>query len=401
MPAQNFGGWLCQLSKSFAASDTLTIMFPIEGKKENYEGSVNGLYYSSFPLIKYPSQINDALISSFASMIEKTSPDIIHIWGTEFLHSYVFFQACDRLGLLHRTVVYIQGLVSVYKNYYWCFLNDRSVMRPTMRDLLKKSGPYFEYKDFITRSKYEVLILNKAKNVLGRTDWDRYYTTSYNPGVKYHFCNETLRDTFYDGEWTIEKCVQHSIFLSQGNYPIKGLHQAIKAASLLIHKYPDIQLICTGKDRVHPTWYEKLKENSYDRYVRHLIKRCGMANNISFIGLLNAEQMKEQYLKANVFLSPSSIENSSNSIGEAMLLGTPVVSSDVGGIRNLMINEEEGLIYPADDVASLAKCIDRIFSDTDFANHLSHRAKQKAAITHNAEKNFTQLKHVYFDILEK
>ncbi len=60
------------------------------------------------------------------------------------------------------------------------------------------------------------------------------------------------------------------------------------------------------------------------------------------MGSLNAEEMKEQYLLANVFASPSSIENSPNFCREAMILGTPVVSSDVGGVKNMLTHNEKG-----------------------------------------------------------
>ena len=64
--------------------------------------------------------------------------------------------------------------------------------------------------------------------------------------------------------------------------------------------------------------------------------------------------MKERFLKSNVFVSPSTIENSPNSLGEAMLLGIPCISSDVGGVKNLLKHEEEGYVYQTDAPYMLA-----------------------------------------------
>lgn len=72
--------------------------------------------------------------------------------------------------------------------------------------------------------------------------------------------------------------------------------------------------------------------------------------------------MKERYLKSQVFVLPSSIENSPNSLGEAMLLGVPCIASDVGGVRCLMTHSVEGLIYPADDPRLLAYDICEMFA---------------------------------------
>ncbi len=61
-----------------------------------------------------------------------------------------------------------------------------------------------------------------------------------------------------------------------------------------------------------------------------------MRSKIHFLGSLDAEKMKQAYLDANVFVLPSTIENSPNSLGEAMLLGVPCVAADVGGVTDLL-----------------------------------------------------------------
>lgn len=104
----------------------------------------------------------------------------------------------------------------------------------------------------------------------------------------------------------------------------------------ILSKYPKTHIYTTGKNLVGLSWGQKMRLTSYQLYLSQLIEKYGLQKNISFLGTLSADQMCEQYLKANVFVSPSTIENSSNSVGEAMLLGCPVVSSNVGGINNLL-----------------------------------------------------------------
>ena len=71
--------------------------------------------------------------------------------------------------------------------------------------------------------------------------------------------------------------------------------------------------------------------------------------------------MCEQYLKANVFVLPSAIENSPNSLGEAMMLGTPTVVSDVGGVKNMIDHEKEGYVYQPDASYMIAYYAGRFF----------------------------------------
>ena len=99
---------------------------------------------------------------------------------------------------------------------------------------------------------------------------------------------------------------------------------------------------------------EKLKISSFAKYIKRLISEYGLEENVTFTGSLTEQKMKERFLKSNVFISPSTIENSPNSLGEAMLLGVPCVSSDVGGVKNLVKHEEEGYVYQTDAPYMLA-----------------------------------------------
>lgn len=395
------GGWISQMCERICKEHDLTYMFPFPVRSTKKEGYIHSLHYCSFPFVKTPSDLCERTISYFVEQIKKESPDVIQIWGTEYLHSYAVFQACTRLGMLDKTVIHIQGLVSVYKDYYWCYIDDPEVRKPTLKDRIRKSGPVYEFKDFCVRSEYEVEILSNAKHVLGRTDWDRYHVTKLNQGVNYHFCNETLRETFYSGAWLPDKCYSHGIFVSQGNYPLKGLHLAIEGLRQLKEKYPDIVLFCTGKKRANLSLKELLRESSYDRYIRKLITKHHLEKNIVFLGVLDSDQMKKQYLHANVFLSPSSIENSSNSIGEAMLLGVPVVSSDVGGVRNFVEDGISGFIYPADQISKMVECIDKVFSSEETAVFISKNEKEKAKAIFDADHNYSVLMSVYRNIADK
>ena len=82
---------------------------------------------------------------------------------------------------------------------------------------------------FARRGVMEREAIGLAGNITGRTAWDREVTTGWNPGAQYYPMNETLRASFYEGSWAPEHCETHSIFVSQGDYPLKGLHYLLKA----------------------------------------------------------------------------------------------------------------------------------------------------------------------------
>ena len=97
-------------------------------------------------------------------------------------------------------------------------------------------------------------------------------------------------------------------------------------------------------------------------------------------------------------MSASSIENSPNSVGEAMLLGVPTVTSDVGGVKNMLEHNKEGFIYQADAPYMLAYYVCRIFDEAQMVSEFSKNAKKHAQITHNREANLETMLNIYKEI---
>ena len=93
--------------------------------------------------------------------------------------------------------------------------------------------------------------------------------------------------------------------------------------------------------------------------------------------------MKERYLLSHVFVCPSSLENSPNSLGEAMLLGVPCVASNVGGIPSMMVGGQDGLLFPPGDIEALASSIIEIFDSEAITRVYSRNAKKHAHENHD------------------
>ena len=99
---------------------------------------------------------------------------------------------------------------------------------------------------------------------------------------------------------------------------------------------PDATLAVPGKSFLT---VDGLRRSSYQKYLADLTLRFGLEEKIEFLGSHTAQGMKEAFLEANVFVLPSTIENSPNSLGAAMLLGVPCEASAVGGVTTMMTHE--------------------------------------------------------------
>jgi len=114
----------------------------------------------------------------------------------------------------------------------------------------------------------------------------------------------------------------------------------LEAFRIILDRYPDSHLYTTGNNPLQSASVKHyLKQGSYGRYIAKLLKKYDLADKVTFCGRLDEQGMLDRYLKANVFAMPSAIENSPNSLGEAMIVGTPVVASDVGGVKNLLLHD--------------------------------------------------------------
>ena len=390
LPVSNAGGWLDGLSEELIKTNNIDfyVCFPNNEKKSEISGSFNNISYFGF------NQSNN-LSNQFVKILEDYNPDIIHIFGTEYKHTFEMVNASKHLNLLNKTVISIQGLVSYYAKHYYADLPFSVIYSCTLRSLRLKNNIARGKHIFEKKGYYEIESIRNSKNIIGRTDWDYACATQINPNIQYFFCNETLRSDFYSGKWTYQNCQKHSIFISQAYYPIKGFHKFIETAAILKKEYPDLHIYTTGSKYEMRPIYMSFHNMPYQNYLAKLIKKYNLENSITFLGSLSAKEMKKYFLKSNVFVLPSIIENSPNSLGEAMLLGVPCVSSDVGGVKNMLVHSQEGFIYPYNEPYVAAYYIKKIFDNPSLASNLSNAAQTHALITHSKEINNDTLLNIY------
>ena len=399
LPVSNGGGWISAFYNGIVSSaeNNLTVCFPYVGGSISFtDGRVKALSFLEKSLTKY----DPALETFFYKTILSEKPDVIHIFGTEFPHSLAAVKACKRCDALKKCVVSIQGIISACAKAYYAGLPKSAIFGFTLRDFLKVDNVYFQKKKFEKRGEYELETLKIVKNVIGRTDWDYSCVKQINADIKYHFCNESLRAEFYSGEkWNYDCCEKHSIFITQSYYPLKGLHNLIGVFSQIAKAYPDMHIYTTGNGGNFGDFYSNLRHQTYyQQYLHKLIRKYSIQDRISFLGNLNAGQIRDRLLKSNVFILPSSLENSPNSLGEAMMLGVPCVCSDVGGVSSLMENGSEGFQYPFDKPYVAGEFIKKIFIDISVAKSISKNAIKHAERTHSIEINENTLRDIYLSL---
>ncbi len=398
IPVPVVGGWMYSSAKYLV--DTYSEIKL--GVASLYKGStlktleLDGITYYLIPS-KGNNNTYDKNLEIYWKEINKSfSPELVHIHGSEYPHGLAYVNANGNKNV----VVSIQGLVSIIERNYYGNISFGNILRNiTLRDIVRNDSLFHQKHNMKKRAIFERRLLESINHVIGRTFWDKTHSWAINSNVNYHFCNETLREEFYKQSWDYDNCEKYSIFLSQAHYPIKGLHQVIKALPLVLRKYPETKVYVAGNSFFSST--KKWKQNGFGKYIKTQIKKLKIQDKIIFTGVLSEVEMCEKYIKSNVFVCPSSIENSPNSVGEAQLLGVPCIVSDVGGSAEMVVNEQTGLVYRFEEFEMLATNIIRIFDSKNLSEKLSVEAKKIAQKRHSQKLNAEKLISIYQLICKK
>lgn len=392
------GGWMYGLAEQLITKKEIKLaVATVHQGKDIQRLDLSGVVYYLLPgksSLGYQKHLEDL----WSKIISNFSPDLIHIHGTELQHGLACMRACPDV----KYAVSIQGLVGVYARYYYAGLTSIEITKNiTIRDVLRFDTLFHGKHNFTKRGIYEQEYINRTQHVIGRTKWDHAHAKAVNKTVIYHHCDETLRSGFYSApKWDCDKKIDYSIFLSQASYPIKGLHQVLKAMALLVKEFPRTRLRVAGDSIInHTTLLTRIKINGYGSYISKLIKTLKLSDRIVITGPLSEKEMIREYLNAHLFICPSSIENSPNSLGEAQILGVPTIGSYVGGIPDMITHGESGILYRFEETEMLAENIRKIFTDNKLSQHLSEQGIKTSEHRHDKAANCYKMINIYKSIV--
>ncbi|WP_418668138.1 glycosyltransferase family 4 protein [Allofournierella sp.] len=389
LPAQASGSWVQALRAQLAAlpgAPQLTLCGYTPHVTKAQRRIIGGTAYLALPAAGGRAVLARALAED--------QPDLVLLFGTESEHALWVLQSFDPA----RILVYIQGLAGPCGAHMADGLPPRFLRRQPLKEALAARTGGATVRQLAARltarGEREKQVLALARHVLGRTGWDKAYCEQHAPAARYYPLGEILRQPFYAGGWRRQGCIPHRIFVSQGNLPLKGLHRAIEALPALLPDFPDAALFVAGwpppdKGPLLRPAMRWLAE--YPGYLAALAEKLGVADRIHYTGVLGADAMREEFLKSETYLLCSSIENSPNSLGEAMLLGMPCAASAVGGVPSLLESGAEGVLFNPSAPGALAAALAGLWADPARADALAAAARTRALADHDGPAIAAQL----------
>ncbi|WP_395043604.1 glycosyltransferase family 4 protein [Flavobacterium sp.] len=329
------GNKLSKHGSTLTSIDTLGKFFEIEGYK---------LYYASSKKNKFLRMLD--MFYKTIIYCNKVEYVLIDVYSTQnFWYAFLISQSCRILNLKYITKLHGGDLPNrLEKNPYLCnliFKNSYKITAPSnylMNVFSKKYTSNLIYiPNTIEINKYNFL---KREIHQPKLLWVRSFSNIYNPKM------------------------------------------AIKVLSILKNDYPNASLTMVGPD----------KEN--------LITDCKLYTNelnleVNFTGKLSKEEWIELSKNCNIFINTTHFDNTPISVIEAMALGLPIVSTNVGGIPYLLKSEENALLTNDDDAIEMANSIKKLTENPVLVNQLTTNAR---AIVE--EFDWDKVKHRWFEILK-
>jgi glycosyltransferase involved in cell wall biosynthesis len=382
------GGFLKSLEKAIREQVDLSIAFyyskdikPFKHEKTTYYP----IYKNSESLkSKIRSRIFTQIeagkdVKKFIKIVEVVAPDVIHIHGSE-----------GPFGLIQKylsvpTVISMQGNISVYKNKFFSGIPQFDVFKYTsLKRKLFFTGNLQLFKRFKKQAAREKQIFQLSKNIIGRTNWDRRIAKILSPSSRYFHNDEILKDVFYEEKWQSPLSRRFNLHTTTGSNIYKGIETLIYCAHLL--------------DQVNFNFKWKVAGVSLtDEMVRLSTKslKVTLSKNIEFLGKADENVLKDSILNCNVYVAISHIENSPNSLCEALLIGAPCIATHAGGTSNFIQDRSNGILIQDGDAYSMAGAITELSENYNFAESLGRNARAEALKRHDKTKIVSDLLSIY------
>ena len=313
------------------------------------------------------------VLAAGRGIIEFWQPAVVHVHGTE-----------TPLGLLaghSRTpsLISMQGVLAGCAPAFFKGVTPRDAAAlVSSRSFFRASGEIHGYLRLRRMVPRERLMLQRCRHIEGRTAFDEAYVRAVNPTASYHHCDEIMRPAFYGPQWRDSSIAGKAsvIFTTSSAMLFKGTETLFAATSVLLRRY--------GR-RVILRVAGAPASGEVGRFLRRRAIRSGVWSCVRWLERLDADALANEIRSCDVYAYPSHMDNSPNSLVEALLLGAPCVAARTGGIPSLIASGETGLLCTPGDAFDFALELQRLLVDRPLARELGRRARGHSLARHDPD----------------
>lgn len=227
-------------------------------------------------------------------------------------------------------------------------------------------------------------LVGKAREIVTETDYAGHF----------------LRQQFPDRADRVHR-IYNGLDLSEfGRADFSSTPALIMAVGRLISKkgFADLIRACALLEKRGKSFRcEIIGEGSLENELRRQIDELSLQNTVVLVGAKPQSELRRRLAAANVFVLPSVIDpdggmdNLPTVIMEAMAAGLPVVSTNIGGIPEMVIENETGFLVQSGGAEAMAAAIEKVISDRSLAARLGQSGYERARKLFSIENNVREL----------
>lgn len=162
----------------------------------------------------------------------------------------------------------------------------------------------------------------------------------------------------------------------------KGHKFLLMAAQIVIRDFPNVKFLIVG-------------EGSTREELEDYCAKLGLSENVIFTGFIFHQNLLEVLCGIDIFVLPSLTESFPFAILEAMMVGKPVIATDVGGVSEMIYHGETGLLIQPSDSIALARAISLLLENQDMSNRIGKNAQKMIETEFTLEHYIKQIQELY------
>lgn len=167
----------------------------------------------------------------------------------------------------------------------------------------------------------------------------------------------------------------------------KDLETWLRAASAVAQKYPQARFVIVGDGR----------DGATGASLERLASELGMRNQVLFPGYRS--DLQSVYSAFDVFMLSSRREGLPNSLLEAMAMGLPVVTTDVAGAKELVVDGQTGFVLPQGDAMGMGQALLKLVEDRLLLKRMGEEGRRRVEREFSFANRMSRIENLYADVI--
>ncbi len=228
----------------------------------------------------------------------------------------------------------------------------------------------FLYRMYFSKADCTIVLANSIKNQLLEFYHFKNVQVIYNPGI-------IIKENPH---------VKKNIVLFAGTlYSVKGYSDLIKAFSNIEKIYPEWNLTFAGNGEI-----DKAKQQCFE---------LGINDKVNFTGWISGKEKDILFRESKIFCLPSYSEGFPMAVLDAWAYSLPVITTPVGGLTDIIIDNENALLFDPGNIEFLTICLDKLISNEKLRNSISVNSKKMSEDIFSIEKITLQIENLYSQVI--